>query len=70
MGQRKRKLFLGSKLRRLREQHRLSQAELANKLGLSPSYLNQIENDQRPLTVQVLLKLGGVFEIDNVDFIS
>lgn len=68
MSQRKRKLFLGSKIRRLREQHSLSQAELANRLGLSPSYLNQIENDQRPLTVQVLLKLGGVFDLDLTHF--
>ncbi|RLT94501.1 short-chain fatty acyl-CoA regulator family protein [Ketobacter sp.] len=64
MSPRKRKLFLGSKIRRLREQTALSQAELASRLGLSASYLNQIENDQRPLTVQVLLKLAGVFDVD------
>ncbi|MEE2731213.1 MAG: short-chain fatty acyl-CoA regulator family protein [Pseudomonadota bacterium] len=64
MSPRKRKLFLGSKIRRLREQTALSQAELATRLGLSASYLNQIENDQRPLTVQVLLKLAGVFDVD------
>lgn len=68
MSQRKRKLFLGNKIRRLREQYGLSQAELASRLGLSPSYLNQIENDQRPLTVQVLLKLGSVFDIDLTHF--
>lgn len=68
MTQRKRKLFLGSKIRRLREQYPLTQAELAVRLGLSASYLNQIENDQRPLTVQVLLKLGGVFDIDLTHF--
>jgi predicted transcriptional regulator/transcriptional regulator with XRE-family HTH domain len=68
MSQRKRKMFLGSKIRRLREQHQLSQAELANRLALSASYLNQIENDQRPLTVQVLLKLGSVFDIDLTHF--
>ncbi|MGB3622486.1 ImmA/IrrE family metallo-endopeptidase [Ketobacter sp. MCCC 1A13808] len=65
---RKHKLFLGNKIRRLREQHRLSQAELANRIGLSPSYLNQIENDQRPLTVQVLLKLGRQFDIELTHF--
>lgn len=68
MSERKRKLFMGSKIRRLREQYPLSQADLAARLGLSPSYLNQIENDQRPLTVQVLLKLGGVFDIDLTHF--
>lgn len=68
VSERKRKMFLGSKVRRLREQVSMSQAELAGRLGLSPSYLNQIENDQRPLTVQVLLKLGGVFDIDLTHF--
>ena len=68
MTKRKRKLFLGSKIRRLREQHQLNQAEMATKLGLSASYLNQIENDQRPLTVQVLLKLGSLFDIDLAHF--
>ena len=68
MTQRKRKLFLGPKVRRFREQQQLSQAELAYKLGLSASYLNQIENDQRPLTVQVLLKLGTLFDIDLTHF--
>ncbi len=64
MTKRKRKLYLGNKIRRLREQHQLTQASLALQLELSPSYLNQIENDQRPLTVQVLLKLGAIFDVD------
>jgi len=68
MTNRKRKLFLGAKIRRFREQQQLSQAELAYRLGLSASYLNQIENDQRPLTVQVLLKMGTLFDIDLTHF--
>lgn len=68
MSERKHKLFLGNKIRRLREQYQLSQADLAARIGLSPSYLNQIENDQRPLTVQVLLKLGKQFDIDLTHF--
>ena len=31
---------------------------------MSPSYLNLIERNQRPLTVQVLLKLSGVYGMD------
>ena len=61
---RKRKLFLGTKVRRIREQHKLTQAKLAQQLEISASYLNQIENDQRPLTIQVLIKLGQLFDID------
>nr|WP_234948312.1 short-chain fatty acyl-CoA regulator family protein [Corynebacterium sp. CNCTC7651] len=37
---------------------------MARKLGISTSYLNQLENDQRPLTVTVLLQLTRVFGID------
>src|SRR5215211_7073465 len=37
---------------------------MAAELGVSPSYLNLIERNQRPLTVQVLLKLSAVYGID------
>jgi len=61
---RNRKTFLGGKLRRFREELALTQAAMATSLDISPSYLNQIENDQRPLTVQVLLKLSATYNID------
>lgn len=59
-----RKLFLGPRLRRLREQHQLSQLQCAQRLGISHSYLNQLENNQRPLTASVLIKIAGAFNID------
>ena len=43
------KTFMGLKLRRLRAERGLSQTALAHTLGISPSYLNQIEQNQRPL---------------------
>ena len=52
------------RLKRLREERQLTQVALARALGLSPSYLNQLEQNQRPLTVSVLLKLNGVFGVD------
>ncbi len=55
---------MGVRLKRLREEHRLTQQSLADALGISLSYLNQIENNQRPLTVQVLLKLNAAFGTD------
>jgi hypothetical protein len=33
-------------------------------LGISPSYLNLIERNQRPLTVQLILKLASVYKVD------
>ena len=66
----RRKLFLGYKVRRLREARKMSQAALAKLLELSPSYLNQIENNQRPLTLAVLLKVSAVFEIEVSAFVE
>ncbi|MEV0371664.1 short-chain fatty acyl-CoA regulator family protein [Streptomyces sp. NPDC050636] len=58
------KTYAGARLRRLREERRLSQAELARTLAISPSYLNQMEHDSRPLTVPVLLRLTEAFGVD------
>lgn len=58
------KAFMGVRLKRLREQHNLTQQALADRLGISLSYLNQIENNQRALTVPVLLKLNAAFGTD------
>lgn len=59
-----RKLFMGVRLRHLREERGLTQAALATTLEVSPSYLNQLENNQRPLTASVLLKLNTAFGLD------
>jgi predicted transcriptional regulator/DNA-binding XRE family transcriptional regulator len=57
------KTFAGARLRRLREEHGLTQVALARALGLSTSYVNQLENDQRPITVSVLLTLTERFDL-------
>ena len=57
------KTFAGARLRRLREEHGLTQVALARVLGLSTSYVNQLENDQRPITVPVLLTLTERFDL-------
>jgi len=58
------KTFMGVRLRRLREERGMNQIALANALGLSASYLNQLEQNQRPLTVPVLLKINRAFGLD------
>lgn len=62
------KTFMGVKLRRLRAERGLSQIGLAQALGLSPSYLNQLEQNQRPFTVSVLLKLNRALGVDIQQF--
>ena len=63
-----RKLFVGPRVRRLREQHGLSQTALAERLALSLSYISQIEGNQRPVTAAVLLKLAEAFGGDVSQF--
>ena len=64
------KTFVGSRVRQLRGERGLSQAALAQMLDISPSYLNQIEHDVRPLTVAVLLRITEVFGVDATFFAS
>ncbi|MBM3986005.1 MAG: ImmA/IrrE family metallo-endopeptidase [Planctomycetes bacterium] len=59
-----RKAMLGGRVRALRKARNLSQADLARQLGISASYLNLIEHNQRPVTVPVLLKLSDALGAD------
>lgn len=58
------KLFRGGQVRRLREEKGWRQGALARAAGVSPSYLNQIEHDQRPLTAPVRARLEAALGID------
>lgn len=59
-----RKLYLGPKLRVLRRELGLNQTQMAEELGVSPSYLNHLERNQRPFTAQMLLRLANAYDID------
>ena len=59
-----RKLFLGMRLKRLRRDLGLTQSRMAEDLAISPSYLNHLERNQRPLTAQILLRLAQTYDID------
>jgi predicted transcriptional regulator/transcriptional regulator with XRE-family HTH domain len=54
----------GAKVRALRRRESLSQVQLADKLGVSPSYLNLIENNRRSLPANLLIRLAQLFDID------
>ena len=60
--------LLGNKLRRLRRRQGLTQVGMAGQLGISPSYLNLIEHNQRTLTLPLLHKLGQRYGVDLSDF--
>jgi predicted transcriptional regulator/DNA-binding XRE family transcriptional regulator len=59
-----RKLFLGGRLKRLRRDLSLTQTAMAADLGVSPSYLNHIERNQRPVSAQLLLRLADTYDVD------
>ena len=59
-----RKIFAGARLRAVRDEHALTQRQLAGRLGISTSYVNQIENNQRPLTAALMLALVEQFGLD------
>ncbi|MDC0673252.1 helix-turn-helix domain-containing protein [Nannocystis radixulma] len=58
----------GAKIRTLRRCAGLSQAELAQRLDVSPSYLNLLEHDKRALPAPLLIKLARVLEVDLASF--
>lgn len=62
------KVFAGARIHTLRKTRGLTQAAMARQLDLSTSYLNQLENDQRPLTVPVLMQLTRRFNFEPAYF--
>jgi hypothetical protein len=59
-----RKIFAGHAVRRVRREAGISQAAFAEMLGISASYQNLIERNQRPVTAGVLMKLAERFDFD------
>ena len=58
------KLMAGHAVRRLRRQQGLSQAAMAEMLGVSASYLTLIEKNQRPISATLLVRLADTFGFD------
>ena len=60
----KRRLFAGERLKALRAERGLSQGAMGELLGISPSYLSQLEHDDRPLTPVLVERLSRAFPLD------
>lgn len=58
------KLYVGAKLREFRSRLALTQKDFAAKLGVSLPYLNQMENNNRPVSSAVILALAQEFGFD------
>jgi len=59
-----RKLMAGHAVRRLRYRVGLSQVAMAEALGISGSYLNLVERNQRPVSAALLVRLAERFDFD------
>ncbi|MCC6827392.1 MAG: DUF2083 domain-containing protein [Novosphingobium sp.] len=62
-----RPLYMGPRLKRLRRELGLTQAAMAEDLGISPSYVALLERNQRPLTADLLLRLARGYKLDMAD---
>jgi predicted transcriptional regulator/transcriptional regulator with XRE-family HTH domain len=58
------KTFVGPQLRQLRRERRQTQAEMAKALGISAGYVNLLENNQRSLSVRLLMALADAYQVD------
>lgn len=68
MAERGEKLILGARLRRLRRSLGITQAKMAEDLGISASYVNLIEANQRPVSAKLLLKLAQTYDFHLTEF--
>ncbi|CAH1690787.1 hypothetical protein BOSEA31B_20505 [Hyphomicrobiales bacterium] len=55
---------IGGRIKRFRRLRKVSQAALAEALGISPSYLNLLEHNRRRVTVPLLFKAAAYFGVE------
>jgi len=58
------KTFVGPRLRQLRKERGETQVAMAQALGISATYINLLENNQRSLSLQVLMRFSDVYGVD------
>jgi transcriptional regulator with XRE-family HTH domain len=59
---------VGSRLRRLRKERGLTQAELARQIGIQQSDLSRMEKGEYRVSLDNLFKILGVFDLDLAQF--
>ncbi len=64
------KTFVGPRLRELRKERGETQAAMAQSLGISATYINLLENNQRSLSLQVLMRFSDVYGVDWRDLVE
>jgi predicted transcriptional regulator/transcriptional regulator with XRE-family HTH domain len=64
------KTFVGPQLRQLRRERQQTQAEMAKVLGISPGYVNLLENNERSLSLRILMALADHYGVDWRDIVA
>lgn len=62
--------MLNRALKIVREVHRMKQGELANSLGISKSYLSELERGEKKVSLDVLNKYASTFDVPASTFLS
>ncbi|AXI83232.1 helix-turn-helix transcriptional regulator [Xylella taiwanensis] len=62
--------MLNRALKIIREVHRMKQGELADLLGISKSYLSELERGEKKVSLNVLNKYASVFDVPASTFLS
>lgn len=62
-----RSIYMGPRLKRMRRELGLTQADMANDLEISPSYIALLERNQRPLTADLILRLASTYKFEIAD---
>lgn len=65
---RRQTVFVGDKIRALRKERHLTQAELAQRIGVQQSDLCRMENGEYKVSLDTLFKILGVFGMEISDF--
>lgn len=64
------KLKVGQRIKELRHQLKLSQEALANKAGVDRTYMTDVENGRRNISVEILEKIIAALEVSFADFFN
>jgi len=60
--------YIGPRLRRLRRELGMTQAQMAEDLEISASYIALMERNQRPVSAEILLRLSTTYRVDVTEF--
>lgn len=64
----KQSLLVGSRIRALRKDRALTQADLAQRIGIQQSDLCRMENGEYKVSLETLFKILSIFEMNIADF--